>query len=320
MTQSDLNQEVFNQIGANSGWNLGLSDMYFIFLPNGLVDCNNALTSCNTNAYCAYHTYGFGGTDDPAHDFIWADIPDNRSPGTTLGGCGDSNVTGDRSADTTLSSVEHEHLEAVTDPRLNAWLDSTGAENGDKCNRDMGVANASSTTANNYLGGGAADLFRIQREWSNAAFRRMCRELHDDRLSRRVAGSSGGDVTASVAEPTIAGNNGNQLHYSISFHNPSDQDDAYSVVATVSYAGGVSGSTSFNLGDAAPHQTLTRPFTGTVSGGPLPAGTVLTDLGVVRLRRLDGNRAAGDRPDGDVDRLGCRSRAGAAGNADAGLQ
>ena len=276
VTQGDLNQEVFNQIGAHSGWNLGLSDMYFVFLPNGLVDCNNALTSCNTNAYCAYHTYGYsGGTDDAAHDFIWADIPDNRSPGTTLGGCGRSNVTGDESADTTLSSVEHEHLEAVSDPRLNAWMDSTGAENGDKCNREMGVADSSATIANNYLGDGAADLFRIQREWSNA--------VSGCAASYTTTGSgvespvpSGGDATASVVEPTIPGNNGDQLHYSISFHNPSNQDDVYSVVATVGYAGGVSGTTTFNLGDLAPHQTATRSFTGTVSGGPLAAGTVLT--------------------------------------------
>ncbi len=32
VTQSDINTEVFNQINANS-WPLGLSDMYFVFLP-----------------------------------------------------------------------------------------------------------------------------------------------------------------------------------------------------------------------------------------------------------------------------------------------
>ena len=169
VTQSDINQEVFNQINANS-WPKGMSTMYFVFLPDNLVDCDNALANCNTNAYCAYHTYGFSGSDTPANDFVWADIPVNRGTYTT-GGCGNSNVTGDNQADTTLSSVEHEHLEAVTDPRGNAWQDSTGGagENGDKCNRNMGVANSSSTTVNNFLGGSFGDFFRIQREWSNAA-------------------------------------------------------------------------------------------------------------------------------------------------------
>ena len=278
VTQGDLNTEVFNQIGAN-GWSFGLSDMYFVFLPNGVVDCNNALTSCNTNKYCAYHTYGFkDGSDTAANDFVWADIPDNFSPGTTLGGCGDSNVTGDESADTTLSSVEHEHLEAITDPRLNAWMDSTGAENGDKCNRLMGVAQSSKTIPNNFLGAGFADKFRIQREWSNA--------VSGCAASYTTTGSgvespapTGGDVTLSVAEATIAGNPADSLTYTLTFTNPSNQDDALSVKVANTLPAGVTGTTSFNLGDLAPHQSATRTFVAHPTG-PLAAGTILTDTAV----------------------------------------
>jgi hypothetical protein len=84
--------------------------MYFVFLPNSVVDCSDSTgVKCNTNKYWAYHTYGWkNGSDTPANDFVWADIPDNFSPTTTKGGCGDSNVTGNESADTTLSSTEHE--------------------------------------------------------------------------------------------------------------------------------------------------------------------------------------------------------------------
>ncbi len=279
LKQGDLNTEVSNQITAN-GWSLGLSDMYFVFLPNGVVDCNNAGTQCNTNTYCAYHTFGFqGGTNDAAHDFIWADIPDNRSPTTTLGGCGNSNVTGNPSADTTLSSTEHEHMEAITDPRLNAWMDSTGAENGDKCNRNMGVANASSTTPNNYLGAGNVDKFRIQREWSNA--------VSGCAASFTTTGSgvespapSGSDVTDTVAEATTPGNPSDNLDYTLTFTNPSNQDDAYNITVTDTLPAGVqlggSGTVTFNLGDLAPHQTATRTFTAHPTG-PLAAGTVLTN-------------------------------------------
>ena len=282
VTQTDLNTEVFNDINAN-GWSYGLNDMYFVFMPNGVVDCNDALTSCNTNKYCAYHTYGFkGGSDTPANDFVWADIPDNRSPTTTLGGCGDSNVTGDESADTTLSSVEHEHLEAVTDPRLNAWMDSTGAENGDKCNREMGVADASKTFPNNFLGGGATDPFRIQREWSNA--------VSGCAASYTTTGSgvesptpSGGDVTLSVAEATIAGNPADSLTYTLTFTNPSNQDDALGVTVTNTLPTGVSGTTFFNLGDLAPHQKATRTFVAHPTG-PLAAGTILTDTAVFAFK------------------------------------
>jgi hypothetical protein len=278
LTLNDLNQEVFNRKNANS-WPSGLSTMYFVFLPNGVVDCFNDGVTCNTNAYCAYHTYGYSGSDTPANDFVWADIPDNRSLGTTLGGCGDSNVTGDESADTTISSVQHEQIEAITDPRLNAWQDSSGlsGEIGDKCNRDMGVANSSSTVANNYLGPGSADPFRMQREWSNAAGGGSCAASYTTAGSRVVAPApSGSDVSLSVSEASIPGNNGDLLHYTVSFYNPSDQDDAFGVAATITPATGVSEPASVSIGNLAPHQTATRTFTGTVSGGPLAAGTVLT--------------------------------------------
>jgi hypothetical protein len=283
VTQGDLNNEIFNDINAQ-GWSYGLSDMYFIFLPDNVVDCNNALTSCNTNAYCAYHTYGWkNGSDTPANDFIWADIPVNRGVYTS-GGCGDSTVTGDNQADTTLSSVEHEMMEAITDPRLNAWQDSTGGagENGDKCNRNMGVANGSSTTVNNFLGSGFGDFFRIQREWSNAAAlggpaQNGCAASYTSSGSHvEVPSPSGGDVTASVAEATIPGNNGDVLHYHVSFHNPSNQDDALTISDTASYASGVGGPGSVSLGNLSPHLTANGNLTASVTGGPLLAGTVLT--------------------------------------------
>ncbi len=277
VTQSDLNSQVFSHVTAK-----GMSDMYFIFLPNNLIDCNHAppSASCNSNAYCAYHTYGFSGSDTPANDFVWANIPDNRSVASIAAGCGNSTVTGDNSADTTLSSVEHEHLEAVTDPRLNAWQDSTGGagENGDKCNRNMGVANASSTTANNFLGAGNTDQFRIQREWSNAAGGGGCA------ASYTTTGSfvesplpTGSDVTKTVLEAVIPGNPADSLHYTMTFTNPSNQDDAFNVVVTDTLPAGVTAaSTTFGLGDLAPHQTKSVSFTAHPSG-PLTAGTVLTN-------------------------------------------
>jgi len=281
VTQSDLNQEVFNQINNNS-WPYGLSDMYFIFLPDNLVDCDNSGVNCNTNAYCAYHTYGWkGGEDKPENDFIWANIPDNRSIYTS-GGCGDSNVTGNEAADTTLSSVEHEHLEAITDPRLNAWQDSTGGggENGDKCNRNMGVANGSKTTTNNFLGAGNADKFRIQREWSNAAGGGGCAASYTTTGSHvESPAPTGGDVTLTVTEATIAGNTSDTLHYSLSFKNPSNQDDAYAVSVTVTLPSGVKSAgqstRTFALGDLAPHQTANQSFTANPTG-PLLDGTSLT--------------------------------------------
>jgi len=297
VTQGDINQEVFNQINANS-WPTGMSTMYFVFLPDNLVDCDNALANCNTNAYCAYHTRGWSGSDTPANDFIWADIPVNRGVYTT-GGCGNSNVTGDNQADTTLSSVEHEHMEAITDPRGNAWQDSTGGagENGDKCNRNMGVANSSSTTVNNFLGGSFGDFFRIQREWSNAAA--LGPSANGCAASYTTTGSNvetpsptGGDVTASVTESTIQGNNGDLLHYHVSSHNPSNQDDAFSVSDAASYASGVSGPGTSSLGDLAPHGSANGDLTASVTGGPLLDGTVLTSTFTTSFNDSTGTAAS----------------------------
>jgi uncharacterized repeat protein (TIGR01451 family) len=288
ITQTNINTEISAQI-TNKSWPLGLSDMYFVFLPNNLVDCNDAKTQCNTNKYCAYHTRGWQGSDTPANDFIWADQPDNRSVASVAAGCNDSNVTGNESADTTLSAVEHEQMEAITDPRGNAWQDSTGGvgENGDKCNQLQGVADASSTTTNNFLGAGGVDLFRIQREWSNAAALAATGLGTGCAASYTLTGSrvespvpSGSDVAKSVTESSIAGNTSDTLHYTLTFKNPSNQDDAYGVSVTDTLPAGVqsggSSTVSFNLGDLAPHQTATKTFTAQPTG-PLLDGTTLTN-------------------------------------------
>ena len=279
LLQSDINQEVFNQINSNS-WPLGMSTMYFVFLPNNVVDCFNDGVTCNTNAYCAYHTYGFSGSDSAGNDFVWADIPDNFSPNTTKGGCGDSNVTGNESADTTISSVQHEQIEAITDPRLNAWQGPNGGsdEIGDKCNRVMGVAQSDKTVANNYLGAGNTDQFRMQREFSNAVD--GCAASYTTTGSHvQSPAPVGSDVQLSVAEATIAGNPGDTLHYTVSFHNPSNQDDALHIAATVTLPSGVqsggSGTVVLNLGSLAPHQTASQSFTAHPTGALLD-GTVLT--------------------------------------------
>jgi hypothetical protein len=75
---------------------------------------------------------------------------------------------GNPAGDAMISVIAHELEEAVTDPDLNAWFDSRGYENADKCAWTFGstytVANGS--IANMKLGG--LD-FLIQRNWVNAS-------------------------------------------------------------------------------------------------------------------------------------------------------
>jgi len=65
------------------------------------------------------------------------------------------------------SIIAHELEEAVTDPNLNAWYDSRGQENADKCAWTFGTTYTTSngSKANMSLGG---LNYLIQQNWVNA--------------------------------------------------------------------------------------------------------------------------------------------------------
>ncbi|HEX7530831.1 MAG TPA: hypothetical protein VF333_06795, partial [Pyrinomonadaceae bacterium] len=66
------------------------------------------------------------------------------------------------------SIIAHELEEAVSDPNLNAWYDSRGAENADKCAWTFGTTFTTSNgaLANMTMGG---RNWLIQRNWVNAS-------------------------------------------------------------------------------------------------------------------------------------------------------
>ena len=83
--------------------------------------------------------------------------------------CADQNTgpNGSGGGDAMASVVSHELEEAVTDPDLNAWYDSSGNENADKCawTFDPTYTAPNGSTANMNLGG---KDYLIQRNWVNA--------------------------------------------------------------------------------------------------------------------------------------------------------
>ena len=104
--------------------------------------------------FCAYHSWGScGGTPIEFGFFFKPDGDPGCNPGSTVAGqseglAADANVSG------------HELSETRSDPNGNAWFDSSGAENGDKCA---------------WVFGGPFVLFgsqewRIQGNWSNFDF------------------------------------------------------------------------------------------------------------------------------------------------------
>lgn len=101
--------------------------------------------------YCAYHSWGScGGTPVEFGFFFKPDGDPGCNPGSTIAGQSeglqaDANVSG------------HELSETRSDPNGNAWYDSSGAENGDKCAWTFGGP---------YVLLGSAE-WKIQGNWSN---------------------------------------------------------------------------------------------------------------------------------------------------------
>jgi hypothetical protein len=105
--------------------------------------------------YCAYHSWGScNGTPVEFGFFFKLDGDPGCDPGSTVSGQSQglqaaANVTG------------HELSETRSDPNGNAWYDSSGAENGDKCAWTFGGRFVT------FLDG---TDWKIQGNWSNYAF------------------------------------------------------------------------------------------------------------------------------------------------------
>ena len=118
-----------------------------------------------TTQYCGWHSYGTVNGSPIKFAFIGDAATQN------IGACAEQTAhspNGDVGADAMASVISHELEESVTDPLLNAWYDSQGYENADKCAWTFGVTYTTSngSIANMNLGGRD---YLIQRNWVNAA-------------------------------------------------------------------------------------------------------------------------------------------------------
>jgi Phosphate-induced protein 1 conserved region len=132
--------------------------VYFVLTS---ADVNETSGFCTQ--YCGWHTSGTIGGSDIKYSFVGN--PDRCPSACEQQTTSPNNNAG---ADGMASIIAHELEEAVTDPDLNAWYDSRGQENADKCAWTFGttyrVSNGS--FANMKLGG--MD-YLIQRNWVNAS-------------------------------------------------------------------------------------------------------------------------------------------------------
>ncbi|MBV9258282.1 MAG: hypothetical protein JO215_09710, partial [Ktedonobacteraceae bacterium] len=150
LLDSDIQNEVSNAMNAN-GWSASNNNAFFVFTEAGQDLCfDSSRSECASNTFCAYHNY-FGSNT------IYAAMPYAASFSCNPG----SSPNGD-DADQTINVTSHEQMEAATDPLLNAWIDSSGAEIGDKCAWQFG-STASDGSDVNWNG----DPYIVQEEWDN---------------------------------------------------------------------------------------------------------------------------------------------------------
>jgi hypothetical protein len=156
VSDAAVQQEVIK--GLSSGaLAFNASTLYAVFSASGI----NLGGGFGTQ-YCAYH----GHFTWNGHDVKYAVMPyDAEFPSACTAGTGIS-PTSDFAAAAEVNTLAHETEETATDEDLNAWYDTRGNENADKCAWNFGATSSGSTGTYNQTMGGVNWL--IQMNWVNA--------------------------------------------------------------------------------------------------------------------------------------------------------
>ena len=146
--------------GAISGGGLpyDTNAVYFV-----LTSADVTASSGFCTQYCGWHTHGTINGYDIKYSFIGN--PDRCPSACEAQSTGPN---GNAGADGMASIIAHELEEAVTDPDLNAWYDTRGQENADKCAWTFGTVQTAPNGAAYNLTLGSMN-YLIQRNWVNAS-------------------------------------------------------------------------------------------------------------------------------------------------------
>jgi hypothetical protein len=129
-------------------------------------------TSGFCTQYCGWHTHATILGTDIKFSFV-------GDAARCISGCAAQAVgpNGNAGADGMISVIAHEIEEAVTDPDLNAWYDTAGNENGDKCAWNFGTTStlASGAKYNQTMG---TRNYLIQQNWVNVAPAGKCAKTY----------------------------------------------------------------------------------------------------------------------------------------------
>ena len=158
-TLSDANIQtiVANAIGSGA-LPYDSNGAYFVLTSHDVSESSGFCTK-----YCGWHTYGTISGTNIKYAFVG-----NASRCPSACEAQTTSPNGNAGADAMASVIAHELEEMVTDPNLNAWYDTRGYENADKCAWTFGtVSSASNGSLYNMILG--TRQFLIQRNWVNAS-------------------------------------------------------------------------------------------------------------------------------------------------------
>jgi phosphate-induced protein 1 len=156
LRDSTVQSIVFNAIN-NGSLPRDTNGLYFVLTSS---DVNETSGFCTK--YCGWHTHGTSGGADIKYSFVGN--PDRCPSACEIQ---TTSPNGDSGADGMASIMAHESEEAISDPDLNAWFDSAGAENADKCAWKFGPTTGT-------IGAGAFNQtfgthsWLIQMNWENS--------------------------------------------------------------------------------------------------------------------------------------------------------
>ena len=152
LTDSDIQAIVAAQNPTDS------NAIYFVLTSS---DVNETSGFCTQ--YCGWHDNATINGRNIKYAFV-------GNPDRCPSACEDQTTSpnGNAGADGMASIIAHESEEAISDPDLNAWYDTRGAENADKCAWTFGSeSTASNGSKYNITLGGSHYL--IQQNWVNAS-------------------------------------------------------------------------------------------------------------------------------------------------------
>jgi hypothetical protein len=154
LSDANIKAIVTSHIGTGK-FPLDTNGIYFVLTSS---DVNETSGFCTQ--YCGWHNHGTISSKDVKYSFV-------GDPTRCPSSCQDQTPgpNGSSGADGMASILAHEAEEAITDPDLNAWYNSTG-ENADLCAWTFGTTYTSGgATANMKLG---TRDYLIQQNWLNS--------------------------------------------------------------------------------------------------------------------------------------------------------